>query len=213
MQRLTDAQSGLSTAKQLAIVVDGFYTDPDAIRRFALSLAFTADTRYHKGKRSLERYLFPGVKERFERLLDRQITKWSEHGYNGVFQTCIGGDPIVFHSDMQDFAGAVYLTPGAPVEAGTSLYRSRSTWLRRAPTNADASALKRGSVSALGRDTYGIGGSKLLDSTAWERVDSFGNVYNRLVLWDARLIHAASCYFGHSPETSRLVQLFFFDAK
>jgi hypothetical protein len=55
--------------------------------------------------------------------------------------------------------------------------------------------------------------NKLLDGTAWDTVDLIGNVYNRIVLWDAQLIHAAADYFGHDDETSRLVQIFFFDVE
>ena len=43
--------------------------------------------------------------------------------------------------------------------------------------------------------------------------DRVGGVYNRLVLWDAKMIHTASSYEGLSGSDathSRLVQLFFF---
>ena len=40
-----------------------------------------------------------------------------------------------------------------------------------------------------------------------------GNVFNRLVIFDARLIHSAGDYFGHNIETGRLFQMFFFDAR
>ena len=42
-------------------------------------------------------------------------------------------------------------------------------------------------------------------------VDKIGNIYNRVVLFDSRCIHAASEYFGNTKENSRLFQLFFFD--
>jgi hypothetical protein len=50
-----------------------------------------------------------------------------------------------------------------------------------------------------------------LDSTPFDQVDVVGNVYNRLVLFDAQLIHAAPLYFGNTLQNSRLFQLFFFD--
>jgi hypothetical protein len=49
------------------------------------------------------------------------------------------------------------------------------------------------------------------DSTEFEVVDVVGNVYNRLVLFNARMIHSASTYFGNNMENGRLFQLFFFD--
>ena len=39
---------------------------------------------------------------------------------------------------------------------------------------------------------------KHLDPTPWEKVDVVGNVYNRLVIWDAHAIHQASQYFGYA---------------
>jgi hypothetical protein len=50
-----------------------------------------------------------------------------------------------------------------------------------------------------------------LDSTEFELVDVVGNVYNRLVLFDAKMIHAASNYFGNNLNNGRLFQIFFFD--
>jgi hypothetical protein len=50
-----------------------------------------------------------------------------------------------------------------------------------------------------------------LDPTQFDVVDVIGNVYNRLVLFDAQFIHAASCYFGNNISNGRLFQLFFFD--
>jgi len=49
------------------------------------------------------------------------------------------------------------------------------------------------------------------DKTQFDEVDTVGNVYNRLVLFNARMIHAASEYFGTTKEDGRLFQLFFFD--
>ena len=49
------------------------------------------------------------------------------------------------------------------------------------------------------------------DGTEFDLVDVVGNVYNRIVLFDARLIHAATQYFGNEINNGRLFQLFFFD--
>ena len=50
-----------------------------------------------------------------------------------------------------------------------------------------------------------------LDESQFDLVDKVGNVFNRLIIWDGRMIHAASAYFGNNKEDSRLFQLFFFD--
>ena len=51
------------------------------------------------------------------------------------------------------------------------------------------------------------------DSTNFELVDRVANVFNRLVIWDAKTIHAANKYFGDEIHNSRFFQLFFFDLK
>lgn len=193
--------------KPSVIVVDNFYKDPDSIRQLALRQRFNEDLRYHKGKRSENRFLFPWVKEAFEQLLGYRITDWQKYPLNGIFQYCHAQDDMVYHSDKQEYAGAIYLSPEAPLESGTSLWRSKATGLFEYPTEADAQA--RGmSVQALHDKTY----QGFYDGTIWDKVDQIGNRYNRLALWRSTLIHSGGPYFGpDDPEKCRLFQLFFFD--
>jgi hypothetical protein len=179
------------------VVVDNFYEDPDYIRKFALSLTFNEHTAYHKGKRTDECYRFPDLKESFEKIINCKITNWEKYGTNGCFQTCIAGDQLVYHTDGQEYAGVLFLTPDAPPNTGTSFYRSKYTKKMYASDSDFSTVFKNG----------------FLDSTEFDLVDTVGNVYNRLVLFDAKLIHAATCYFGNSLENGRLFQLFFFDIK
>jgi Family of unknown function (DUF6445) len=191
-------------------VIEDFYREVDEIRAFALRQKFELHPDYHKGRRTPQRFLFAGIKEEFERILRRKIVRWEEYGANGVFQICWGGCQMVFHSDDQNYAAAIYLTPDAPPSSGTRFYRSKATGLRSLPTPKDAARLGR-TQAELMQATYQ---DKLLDPTAWDLVDDVGNVYNRLVLWDAKLIHSAGDYFGpEDPERCRLFQLFFFDVE
>jgi Family of unknown function (DUF6445) len=185
------------------VVVDDFYTCPEDVRALALGHDLVEHPQYHKGRRTEAQPIPADITGELERLLHRRVTG----GYM-CFQVCIAGDQLVYHSDQQSHAATVYLTPDAPVQSGTSLLRSKATGLRAAPTEADAMRMGT-SVEALEAATYQ---GKLLDPTAWDEVDRVGNVFNRLVCWDARMLHAASGYFGHSTETGRLFQMFFFDA-
>lgn len=177
------------------VVADNFYENPDAVREFALSLEFNYHPSYHKGKRTDLCYRFDGLKERFEQLVGRKITNWEKYGTNGCFQYCIGGDQLVYHCDTQQYAGVLFLTPDAPVTTGTSLFRSIHTKNMKVPEKDHAKVFQNG----------------YLDPTQFERVDSVGNVYNRLILFDSLTIHAATEYFGSTKENGRLFQLFFFD--
>jgi hypothetical protein len=180
--------------KKQLIVVDNFYTNPDEIREFALGAEYEEDLQWYKGLRSKKQYLFPGLKEEFEKILGLPITKWQEHSHNGKFQITQASDQIVYHHDQQSWAAIVYLTPSAPPQSGTYLYQS-------------ASGARR--TSDPGIDTAFAGG--FYDGTKFTKVDQVGNVYNRLVIFDAQCIHSAANYFGNSPETGRLIHLFFFD--
>jgi hypothetical protein len=189
------------------IIVDNFYKDPDIVREFALKQQFNYHEAYHKGKRTEKRFLASYMKEEFERLIGKPIRNWIEHGANGVFQYCIAGDELVYHSDLQSYAGILFLTPDADPACGTSLIRSKETGCYKPPNELDVKRTGK-PIDQLVYETYA---NKILDKDAWIEVDRIGNVYNRLVLWDAQYCHAASKYFGDSLENGRLFQLFFFD--
>lgn len=180
------------------LVVDNFYENPDEVRALALEQTFNPDLRYHKGQRTEKKFIAEGTKQMFESLLGRKITNWVEHEYNGIFQFCTSEDPIVYHSDIQSYAAAVYLTPNAPPECGTTFYRSKKYPDVR-------------KVHVTDPNYNEVFEEKYYDKTRFEVVDVVGNVYNRLAMWDARLIHSASEYFGTNKHDSRLFHLFFFD--
>lgn len=192
------------------IVVDDFYVNPDEVRNFALKCEFHEDIRYHKGKRTHEQFRFPGIKERFEALLGVSIPQWDRYGTNGIFQYCTAKDPIVYHQDTQQYAGTLYLTPDAPVETGSTLIRNKASKLRT--INSDVAKSLDTTLEVLRRDNCG-NDRHFYDRTLWEDVDRVGNIYNRLVLWNAQYFHAASGYFGLDKQDGRLFQLFFFDVE
>lgn len=184
-----------------AWVVDNFYEDPDSVRKFALEQPYMEGGigRGFIGRRTEKQYLFPGLKERFESIIGRKITGWEGYDMNGRFQIAWSGEPLVWHCDSQQWGGMLYLTPEAPYQCGTTLYAHKQN---RARTYYD-----KGWDAAW----INVPGDPHLDGTAWEPVDVLGNVYNRLVIFDASCIHSASEYFGTVRENSRLWQMFFFD--
>jgi hypothetical protein len=177
------------------IVVDNFYKNPDDVRNFALTQEYNYHKDYHKGKRTDTPFRFNGLKERFEQIVGTKIKNWEHYGTNGVFQICVAGDEIVYHTDFQQYAGVLFLTPNAPPETGTAIYRSKHTLKTKVDKTEEKLVFKNG----------------YLDSTEFDVVDVVGNIYNRLVLFDAKQIHSATTYFGTNLENGRLFQLFFFD--
>lgn len=177
-------------------VVDNFYSDPDSIREFALSVEYVEDNNWYKGSRSKEQHVFPGLQEAFENVMNMKLKPLGSHSQCGRFQILTAQDSVVYHYDTQQWAAMIYLTPNAPPESGTSQYRSKLTGARN--------------LSDPGIDESFKGG--FYDRSKFELIDNVGNVYNRLVIMDARCIHSASSYFGNSKETGRLTHLFFFDS-
>jgi len=196
------------------LIVDKFYEDPMKIREFALQQEFYENSANYKGKRS-NKFLFPLVKERFEQLLGTKIINWIiPKSANGCFQITDSSHPLVYHSDKQSYAAAIYLTPGASMEAGTSFWRDKKYKCRTSPF----SSLERDKFNSDEERDIALSdiynSDTILNSQYWELVDKVAPLFNRLVIWNGRLIHSASSYkqFGsNEPKDSRLVQLFFFD--
>ena len=195
--------NGMNAVQQSCWVVDNFYKDPDAVREFALKQDYHIGGigRGYIGNRTHKQFLFPELKPRFEQIMGKKITNWKEHGMNGRFQWCVSGQPQVWHCDSQMWGGMLYLTPGAPYAYGTTMYANKKS---RARTYRDP-----------GWDVswHKPKGDSHLDGQDFEPVDVFGNVYNRLVIFDAACIHSSSGYFGVSKEDCRLWQMFFFDTE
>jgi len=188
-------------------IVDNFYEDPDAVRDFALKQKFFPGEGA-VGSRTRKQFFFKGVKESFEEIMGKKILEEGDHswywpGINGRFQWSPAGTERVYHCDEQQYAAMVYLTPDAPPETGTNFFRHKETGKRH---NLDIDWASGEGAKVFPGDTF-------LDKTRYETVDSIGNVYNRLVIFDGGMIHSASEYFGSKIENSRLHHMFFFNCE
>jgi glycosyltransferase involved in cell wall biosynthesis len=203
LSKLNDTEKNINSfsinteTKSRLWIVDDFYADPHAVRDFALQQEFEPNINYYKGSRTKEQFIIPGTKEVFEKVIGKKITNWTEtHGMCGRFQYCTAEDALVYHCDGQTLAGMVYLTPDAPYSCGTSLFAHKKTGLRNENDFVET-------------DVFSETG--FYDKTKFELVDTAGNVFNRLVIFDAKCIHSANEYFGTDLTNSRLFHLFFFD--
>lgn len=184
-----------------AFIVDNFYEDPHSVRKYALEQEFFDDEGY-VGKRTRTTHFFPGIKETFEDIIGDKITAWEEYGMNGRFQNNVAGERLVWHCDHQRWAAMIYLTPNAPPSCGTSTFMHKET------------RIHHNDQMTWGQDGTGykvFPAKTWCDGTPYEKVDTFGNIFNRLVIFDGGAIHAANEYFGSDLEDSRLWHMFFFD--
>ena len=199
--------SGFKREHKDLIVVDNFYENPDLVRSFAMNSLGFEPSDYHKGQRSSERFYLKDTKEKFEMIIGRRITNWDHPNYaNGVFQFTTAQDPIVYHVDTQTYDAMVFLTPNAPLETGTAFYKSKFT----GATIFDGTH----NPEEFEKTFKGVSTNlNFYDSTQYELMDEVANVYNRLVLFNAKRIHAATKYFGDEINNARFFQLFFFDVE
>ena len=200
-------------SQQFIHIVDNFYPDPDKVRRQALRRPFINHQDY--GVRATQPYHPRGVKELLERKFRIRIGTWYDSRgadpFNGAFYSAFStgnrADDIVVHYDKPATWKVliVFMTPDAPYEAGTSLWQHGETGLVAKPTRKDAERLGM-SVQRLDeilhRDRSRV--------DCWREIERIGNLYNRAVMFPAKLLHSASKHFGSNPLTGRIYQGFQF---
>lgn len=187
-------------------IIDNFYSDVDAVREFALQQDFSVRGNY-PGPRT-QTFLNDSMKDTIESVVQPMygnVTYWSDEQYTGAYQYTTSRDRSWIHADQTTkWAAVCYLTPNAPLSAGTGLFKHKPTGLTMAPKNEDGSYNKE-LLDTIYKDSQ--------DMTKWEMVDRLGNVYNRLVLYRGDHFHMSLDYFGQDLYDGRLFQTFFFNTE
>lgn len=195
------------------IIVDDFYAKPDAVRNRALTSHYAdimpTDFPGYGSKLTIES---ASLRDRFSELIGAQLNVDSARFTWGGFRfiTEDSGKCSKVHADTAvDWAGMVYLTPDAPMSAGTAFFRHRETGFETPPTDRQARAL--GFADASEFDDKVIRRDKA-DMSKWDLTTRIGPTYNRLILFCGGLFyHAPMGGCGTSPETARLTHIFFFN--
>lgn len=195
------------------IIVDDFYAKPEKVRERALTSDYAniATTDY-PGYASRLRLETETLKNLFgdmvgsELFVDKGRFTWG--GFRFITEES-GKHPRVHADVAADWAGMVYLTPGATMSAGTAFYRHKETGFDSPPTDRQARALGFSDASEF--DDKVIRPDKA-DLSKWEETTRIEPLYNRLILFrGAELYHAPIGGCGNSPETARLTHIFFFN--
>lgn len=183
------------------VVIDDFFSDPHYIRQQAFNMKWYDQKGNHPGRRTdADRH--PTVKTALENAIGEKIINWDAdwNWANGAYNLCTQTDKCWIHADQGNtWACVVYLTPNAPIESGTALYKHKKTGIRTFQhDNMDL-------MDELYKDS--------LDFTAWEMTDYVGNIFNRAIVYRGNYFHAAVQYFGHSDDYCRMHQTFFFSTE
>ncbi len=195
-------------------IVENFYENPDAIREFALAQKFT----FCHDRPNLK-YVYPGgrTKDLFdldtslhEKICKKIVSVFhnSEHDYmrwalSTNFQSVAGEyKQGVIHTDHDTiFAGVLYLTPDAPLNSGTSLFKPNKKFDEVKYEKALQENEKAFKAGEIVMDTG--------HHSMFDEIVRVNNVYNTLIIYEGRHFHAANQFFGKTLEDSRLAQVFF----
>ena len=195
------------------IVVDNFYNNAQGTRDFILTQDFSVRGNF-PGQRTISyanehlKYIIQSYVAPFGgKITEFPMPSSSEEKdsnkkeektiYNGSFQYTTSRERSWIHADgWNNWAGVLYLTPDAPLSAGTAFYKFKNGEY----SEEDATIL----------NTKEQTDKCSQDLTKWELVDKVGNVFNRLILFNSKRFHMSMDYFGDTKENSRLFQVFFF---
>ena len=195
-------------------IVENFYENPDAIRKFALAQEFK-----FRHEETDVAYVYPGCRTKDlhsldsalqEKVLKKLISVFHIHEHDHMrwaisssFQSVSEEyKQGVIHIDTNTiFAGVLYLTPNAPLNSGTSLYRKNDKF--------DQEKYKRACEQ---NDEKFKAGQIIMDTEfhhMFDEVVRVNNVYNTLIIFEGDIFHAANDFFGTTLQDSRLAQVFF----
>ena len=191
-------------------VLDGFYANAAAAYRQARGASYY-EPEDATGYRSVGVFHVPGVRARLERVLGVRIVRWDRDPAdgNGIFYMGLSAGRqretpgVHFDHPIDDITAVVYLSPGLPIDCGTSLWMHRATGLTDAPGPADARRLGQPLAElrrVLERDAY--------RRERWVELDRIGYRPNRLVAYPSGALHSATRHYGDSLARGRLYQTF-----
>jgi hypothetical protein len=148
--------------KVQTIIIDDFYKNPDEVRAFALAQEFSQHGNY-PGQRTRP-FLAENVKNSISDIIRPyagEVTSWGDDS-TGSFQYTTARDRSWIHSDdTTDWAAVLYLTPNAPISAGTGIFKHKETGVNR----------WRSSEHTDSENSQAPGVLHSQDFTKWEMVD------------------------------------------
>ena len=194
-------------------VISDFYENPDEIRKYALAQKYT----YCHEMKDID-YVFPGSRTKelrelsqslYEKVCKKLISVFHLPEYdvmrwqiNTSFQIVEAeyGHGLIHQDQNTVFAGVLYLTPDAPLDSGTSLFRKNASY----DEDLYWKQIKDNDERFKRKEHIDFSYHQMFDEVV--RVN---NVYNSLILFEGDIHHCANQFFGETKQDSRLAQVFF----
>lgn len=197
------------------IIIDNFYDNPIDVRNFALKQkylkvekipglrteGFATRDHYNKLQKIMSHlggkiHFFDIEKKTSNGSFHYTTTKDNGLGWKHIDNDVPNNDNKDNNKKISKWAAIVYLTPNAPLSAGTGLFE----FIDSTKDEEDTVFLKNG--TELKKHSY--------DKTKWRVTDRIANIFNRLVIYKSTNYHSALDYFGTNINDGRLSQIFFF---
>lgn len=196
------------------LTLENFYSDPDSLRKKALTFSFTRAASHLPAQRSTHTLIPPEMKQIVSSLLGVNLEE-RPSSVNGCFQLMLKSDlkHSYVHSDHNaSWATIVYLSPLGPslseAEAGTSFYQHRLTGLSRFPSEESSKKLLE-NLDITFPELKAILKADSTQIKKWEQTDQIGFHFNRFLLYDAKLFHKNGATWGTHLKSGRLTHNFF----
>lgn len=188
-------------------VVDNFFEDPIAIRKYALSLDYELDPEGRwPGKRSknlhiINRGLFDNICEKFFSLFydveNDENLRWT---VKAAFQlTDSSYEEGWVHSDLSLISAVIYLNDNPDPNTGTTIYKPKTVGTKMLHTEEKIRQIRN----------KNNGNYRKENNEQFEESIIIKNKFNRLVAFDGYSYHGANMFEGSTEETSRLTLVFF----
>ena len=205
-----------------SIIVSDFLDNPDAVRSWVIDnskngfLNFDIEGSY-PGKRTYQLANIDYrsmVESKLKQIIPFKFEMNMEESDSYAFQLCLENEMTWVHVDSSDWAGILYLTPNAPLESGTLMYKEEyKPVLRKMSLKINRLALDLNKAKTLDDEDKIYKEMDSLMEGFTEFTTQVNNIYNRLILLRGSCLPHRSNIpgFGNSLENGRLTQVFFFN--
>jgi len=215
--------------QQNIFIIDNFYSNPNAVRDYALSLPYKKDVMGNHFWRTTPRLNF-NIVPLLEKYVGSKIVidkNWKEHPVDEYVEMNMSFYKIInnpyddyvhanhIHHDFVHWTGIVYLSPDLPPNVGTQLWRHKPSGDEFAHGDDSFTSKIYTSDLSVNPEMYDNRGEDAVSpngivSNDWEKTDYMAYKYNRLVLFRGTMFHS-SAHTKEIPDGDRLNQFFYFN--
>jgi hypothetical protein len=199
--------------QQNIFIIDNFYSNPDTVRDYALSLPYRKDVMGYHFWRTTPRLNY-NIIPLLEKYIGNKISLdhfWTKHPVDEYIEMNMSFYKVInnpnedyarathIHHDLTHWSGIVYLSPDLPPNVGTQFWRHK-------PSGDNFAYGNTGFTIPAGLDARGDTEPR----ENWEKTDYMAYKYNRLVLFRGTMFHSAA-HTKEMPDGDRLNQFFYFN--